>query len=69
MDGMPSLEILYFKLWKSDALGFKFRQGRCESREIGLIGQNDYIAIAAKLRCAVQHAGLPAHKQVAYPVA
>ena len=52
-----------------NTIGLEFCQCGAQPIEIGFIREQCDIAIAAKLRRAVQHAGLTSHQQVSNPVA
>src|ERR1017187_351401 len=57
---------LRIELWHGDPLGIEFAQRGQEPGEVLLRGQQRQVHIFAKLRRAVQHAGLAAHKQRLY---
>jgi hypothetical protein len=50
---MTTLEVLRLEFWDGDAFSSKLSQGRVQVFEVCFLGQNDYVAVAAKLRCAV----------------
>jgi len=66
---MTAGKVLRLKLRNRDTIGLLFNYSRSEAIQVRFVGRNHNIAIAAKLRCAVEHARLAAHKQVAYLVA
>ena|GEM_PF-5478809 len=69
VDRMSAGKVLGLEFRNCDALSLQFLQGTNEAIHVRFVGQDNDITIAAKLRCAVKHARLPAHKQVLYRVA
>ena len=68
VDGVAALEVAPFEGRDRDHLGAKLVQGFAQALEVVGRGERGEIDIAAKLRCAVENAGLPAHQQGSNPV-
>src|SRR5687767_5548894 len=68
MNRMTAFEVLGLKWRDGDARGLKFAQGRVQTLKVLGLRENQQVGIAAKRRCAVEHAGLAAHQQGTDPV-
>jgi hypothetical protein len=60
---MTAAKMVDIKWRHGDARGAQFSQRLLQSRQIGGVGKDGEIGVAAKLGRAVKHAGLPAHEQ------
>lgn len=69
VNDMTTIEIMPLHGWHSDAFSMQFAGRGGQLGEILFVRENDDVAITAKFRCAVEHAGLTADKQVPYFVA
>lgn len=56
--------MLQIERWDGDHFGVELRESGRETIEIRGVWQQGEIEVAAKFRCAVQHAGPAAHQQV-----
>lgn len=65
MHRMPSQQESRFEWRNGDTFRLKFQQSIGQTLEVFSPDEDHHIAILAKLRRAVKHAGLPPHKQVA----
>src|ERR1700722_1521194 len=63
MDCVSLAKILQGKWRNGDGLGLKFGECLAQSRQVGGVGKDDEIGVAAKLGRAVKHARLSAHEQ------
>ena len=63
MDGVAAPEIFQFKRRDGDGFGLQVRQRLPQPREIGRVGEDGEVRVAAKLGRAVEHARLSAHEQ------
>jgi hypothetical protein len=63
MNGMSPLQYLRVKRWHRNTDGLEIIQSQVEFHKIGSIREDEKIHVLAKLRRAVEHAGLAAHKQ------
>ncbi len=69
MHGVSAVQKLRVKCGYGNARCFQLGQRTAQTIKIACFCQNDDVAIAAKLRRAVQHASLTAHQQVPNPMA
>jgi hypothetical protein len=60
---MPARQGTGIKLGHRNPVRTHFLERGMQPGEICLLGQQEEINILAKLRCALEHAGLAAHKQ------
>lgn len=64
VDRKSGLEMGSFKGRYRDHLGLKLGNGSLEPSKVGMVGDHDDVGVSAKLRSAVDHAGLPPHEQI-----
>lgn len=63
MDDVPAIPNARVEAWNGNSYGIKLRKRCVKAFKILLRRENEKIDVFAKLRCAVKHAGLAAHKQ------
>ena len=63
MDGVAAAEKFQFKRRDGDGFGLQFGQRLSQPREVGGVGEDGEVRVAAKLGRAVKHARLSAHEQ------
>jgi hypothetical protein len=68
MNGVAFAKVFQLERRNSDGSGLEFGESFPETSKIGGVGKNCQIGVAAKLGCAVKHAGLTAHEQSANAV-
>src|SRR5439155_13958507 len=61
-------QVIRLKRRHRDTLRLKLGEEVPEPLQVGLVDEQGQVDVAAKLRCAVQHAGLAAHEQALDPV-
>ena len=63
MHRMAPAEVFQPERRDRNELGLELGERGAQSREVGGVGENGQVCIAAKLGCAVEHAGLTAHEE------
>jgi hypothetical protein len=63
VDGVAPLQVLDLEGRHGDVFRAQVGQGGVQAREVVARGEDGEIGVAAKLRCAVQDAGLTPHQE------
>src|SRR5437870_650977 len=63
MNCMTAPQIIEFKGRNGNAVGLQIAERGAQEFKILWLGEDSEVRVAAKLRRAVKHAGLPAHQQ------